>query len=123
MGAHKQHKGDKSPRNFHLPAKWPPLPSNIGKIRKIRAIDGRMRHFRIDDEIIHPQSDSDRKIIAFQKMMFLEEDRVEYRFGYYMIGLKPKARGRWVWGQFCLLIPQQDLMFLLEEAKRRKWFK
>jgi len=59
---------------------------------------------------------------VLQKMRFIEEDRIEFRFGYYMIGMKPKARGRWVWGQFCLLIPQEDLMVILEEAKKRRWF-
>jgi hypothetical protein len=105
-----------------LPANWPPLPHNVGKTRTIPAIDGRIRHFRIEDEIIRPQSNSDRKIIVLQRMRFLEEERIEFRFGYYMIGLKPKARGRWVWGQFCLLIPQEDLLALLQEAEKRRWF-
>jgi hypothetical protein len=115
-------KGTRFSGNHILPANWPELPNNLGKTRTIPAIDGRMRHFLIEDEIIHRQSNSERKIIVFQKMRFIEENRVEFRFGYYMIGLKPKARGRWVWGQFCLLIPQEDLMLILDEAKRRKWF-
>lgn len=122
MGAHRKQKPDPGLKDVQLPASWPQLPNNIGKTRTIPAIDGRIRHFRIEDEIIHPQSNSDRKIIVLQRMKFLEEDRIEFRFGYYMIGLKPKARGRWVWGQFCLLIPQEDLMALLQEAKKRRWF-
>lgn len=121
MGTHKQRKRGSS-IELHLPDRWPPLPDNIGKTRTIPAIDGQIRHFKIEDEIIRPQGNSDRKIIVLQKMRFIEEDRVEFRFGYYMIGLKPKAKGRWVWGQFCLLIPQEDLIALLEEAKRREWF-
>jgi len=98
------------------------LPSNTGKTRRILDIDGRVRHLRIDDEIVRQQTGSDRKIIVFQKILIVEDDRVEFRFGYYMIGVKPKARGRWVWGQFCLLIPQEDLLALMEEAGARGWF-
>ena len=122
MGAHRKQTPDARLQRVRLPVNWPPLPQNVGKTRTIPAIDGRIRHFRIEDEIIRPQSNSDRKIIVLQRMRFLEEDRIEFRFGYYMIGLKPKARGRWVWGPFCLLIPQEDLLALLAEAKRRKWF-
>jgi hypothetical protein len=39
-----------------------------------------------------------------------------------MIGVKPRARGKWIWGQFCLMIPKDDLKVLLREAKKRKWF-
>jgi hypothetical protein len=123
MGSHLTRKGDKFLSNVQLPVEWPPLPNNIGKIRRIKAIDDRIRHFKIEDEIIRPQSNSKRKIIVLQKMRFVEEDRIEFRFGYYMIGLKPKMKGKWVWGQFCLLIPQEDLIGLIQEAKRKKWFK
>lgn len=105
-----------------VPKEWPPLPNNIGKTRMIRSIDGAKRYFRIDDEIIHPQSNSTRKIIVFQKMHFVEENRVEFRLGYYMIGVKPRSKGRWVWGQFSLLLPEEDLTAIMAEANRRKWF-
>ena len=123
MGSHRTQKANPRLGVLRVPQDWPPLPNNIGKKRMIPAIDGTKRHFRIEDEIIHPQSNSNRKIIVFQKMHFLEEDRVEFRFGYYMIGIKPKAKGRWVWGQFCLLLPEEDLMAILEKARKRKWFR
>jgi hypothetical protein len=123
MGVHRTTDRIPTKKDNILPTSWPELPNNIGKKRMIPAIDGRERHFIIEDEIIHPQSNSNRKIIVLQKMRFVEEDRIEFRFGYYMIGLKPKVRGRWVWGQFCLLIPQEDLLAVLDEAKRRKWFR
>lgn len=43
---------------------------------------------------------------------------IEYRIGYYIIGRIGRARGKWVWGQFCPLIPASDLMTLLEQAKK-----
>jgi hypothetical protein len=105
-----------------LPRNLPSIPDNVGKTRTITAIDGRIRTFRIEDEIIRPQSNNDRKIIDLQKVRFIEEDRIEFRFAYYMIGRKGKTTGKWVWGQFCLFIPQEDLVWLLQEARTREWF-
>jgi len=45
---------------------------------------------------------------------------IEYRIGYYIIGKIGNAKGRWVWGQFCPLIPANDLTVLLEKAKKEK---
>ena len=123
MGAHRTQRPDERLSGICLPKHWPAIPHNVGKTRRINGIDGRIRHFRIDDEMIRPQSNSDRKVIVFQKVTFLEENETEFRLGYYMIGMKPRARGRWVRGQFCLLIPEEDLLFLMKEAQRRKWFK
>ena len=122
VGSHRTQKSDASLKGFRVPEDWPALPNNVDKTRMIPSIDGTKRHFRIEDEIIHPQTNSNRKIIVFQKMRFVEEDRVEFRLGYYMIGVKPRAKGRWVWGQFCLLLPEEDLMAILNEARRRSWF-
>jgi hypothetical protein len=123
MGVHRTLKQGESPARVDLPEQRPPLPCNKGKTKRIPAIDGQIRHFLIEDEIIRPQANSKRKIIVLQKMRFVEEDRIEFRFGYYMIGQKQRFKGRWVWGQFCLLIPEEDLQWLLAEANRRKWFK
>jgi len=43
---------------------------------------------------------------------------IEYRIGYYIIGRIGKAKGKWVWGQFCPLIPKQDLSNLLDKARK-----
>ncbi|HCX26009.1 MAG: hypothetical protein UX08_C0004G0011 [Candidatus Collierbacteria bacterium GW2011_GWB1_45_35] len=43
---------------------------------------------------------------------------IEYRIGYYIVGRIGKASGRWVWGQFCPLIPSNDLVALLDQAKK-----
>ncbi|MBM3208926.1 hypothetical protein FJZ40_01395 [Candidatus Shapirobacteria bacterium] len=45
---------------------------------------------------------------------------IEYRIGYYIVGRIGRAKGRWVWGQFCPLIPAEDLKKLLEKAKKEK---
>ncbi len=43
---------------------------------------------------------------------------IEYRIGYYIVGRIGKARGNWIWGQFCPMIPARDLITLLEQAKK-----
>jgi hypothetical protein len=97
-------------------------PNNIGKCRVFTAIDGRKVHRTIEDEIVRPQKTSrHEKLIYLQKMRYEEASRSEYRFTYYMRGLKKGARGRWVFGQFSVLIPPADLKWLLREARRRRW--
>jgi hypothetical protein len=62
-----------------------------------------------------------RKLICFQKIRFEDSGKLEYRFTYYMLGLKPGAKGRWVFGQYSLLIPAAILSKLLQEARERGW--
>ncbi|MGA2059881.1 MAG: hypothetical protein ABSG67_05325 [Thermoguttaceae bacterium] len=122
MGSHRSKHSTCKIAGIKLPSKWPPIPDNIGKLRQIKTIDGRIQHIKIEGEIIRPQNNCDNKIIVLQKIRFVEEERIEFRFAYYMIGVKPRARGKWIWGQFCLMIPKDDLKVLLREAKKRKWF-
>jgi len=100
----------------------PKRPNNIGKRRVITTIWGEKRHIVIVDEILRKQSNAPHKLIAFQRIHIEEVNRIEYRFGYYMIGVKPGARGRWVWGQYCLLIPEKDLKVIMKRAEKRGWF-
>jgi len=43
---------------------------------------------------------------------------IEYRFGYYIVGQNGRAKDKWVWGQFCPLIPQKDFSKLTKKAKK-----
>jgi hypothetical protein len=94
-------------------------PHNIGKRRKITTIDGRVVYLFVKDEIVVPSGD--RKLIYFQMLQFEEDDRIEYRFGYYMLGVKPSRRGMWVWGQYCLMLSKEELRGLLQKARSRGW--
>jgi len=98
------------------------LPNNIGKRRRIQTIHGNWVEYTIEDEIIRRQRNYSRKLFAFQRIRFAEDHRIEYRLGYYMLGVKPRMRGRWVWGQFCLMIPEPELIRLLKEARKKEWF-
>lgn len=42
---------------------------------------------------------------------------IEYRLGYYIVGQIGKKKNKWVWGQFCPLIPSEDFNRLLEKAR------
>ena len=46
---------------------------------------------------------------------------MEYRFAYYMLGVKPGAKGRWVFGQYAPMIPATELKKLLAAARARAW--
>lgn len=122
MGSHRSKKSSHEQETSVVKKDLPPFPNNKGKTRLIKAIDGKKRQLYIEDEIIIKQSNSQRKIIVFQKMRHLEQERIEFRLGYYMIGVRPKTKGRWVWGQFSLLIPELDLFVIITEAIKRGWF-
>lgn len=49
-----------------------------------------------------------------------KKGNIEYRIGYFIVGKIGKAAGKWVWGQYCPLIPQEDLNKLLNKAKKEK---
>jgi hypothetical protein len=105
-------------------SKGPSPPSNVGRRGRIEAIDGSHRTFKIGDEIIRKQKVPEkgtRKLIYFQQLQFEDTGATQYRLTYYMLGVKQGARGRWVFGQYSLLVPARHLAALLKEARKRKW--
>ncbi len=90
----------------------------------IHAIDDTRRKFVIEDEITCKHRVKERetkKLICFQRIRFEDNSEVQYRFTYYMKGVKPGAKGQWVFGQYSLMIPAKQLAFLLDQARKRKW--
>lgn len=49
-----------------------------------------------------------------------EGNEFEYRIGYYIVGKIRKAKNKWIWGQFCPMIPRSDLVKLINKAKKEK---
>jgi len=94
-------------------------PNNIGKRRVITAIDGKKVAFVVRDEIVVPQGKN--KLIYFQKLQFESDGRYEYRFTYYMRGIKEARRGKWVYGQYSLMAPEPEVSIMLAEARARGW--
>ena len=41
---------------------------------------------------------------------------IEYRIGYYIIGKKGKANGKWWWGQSCPMIGHDDFIKLINKS-------
>jgi hypothetical protein len=100
----------------------PVLPSKVGSRGKLVVPpDGRVLHYKITDEVRVTQSDMREKIICLQRIEFEEDKRIEVRLGYYIIGKKPKMRGRWVWGQFAALMPLRDFRALVRAADKKGW--
>jgi hypothetical protein len=64
----------------------------------------RLRRIKIEGSPAHPKT--------------AKTGDLEYRIGYYVIGKNGRAKGKWVWGQFCPLIPQKDFNKLFTKAKR-----
>jgi hypothetical protein len=107
-----------------MPTELPPRPVTIGKTGRVTSIDGRQRRFKVLDEVVVRQRVVDRgssKLIYFQKIQFEQAKRMEYRFAYYMLGVKPGAKGRWVFGQYAPMIPATELKKLLAAARARAW--
>jgi hypothetical protein len=97
------------------------LPVNIEKISRRKDIYGREGYSKIVDEIRRPTKDR-RKAIYLQKIECGDDRHIEFRLGYYMIGVKPRMAGRWVWGQFATFITGNDLRAIVNEAETRGWF-
>jgi hypothetical protein len=103
-------------------ATLPDYPHHVRNKRKLTAIDGQRVAVTIEDEIIRPQGKPPHtKLIYLQKLRFESDRRLEYRFTYYMIGYKGKTKGRWVFGQYSLMIPVTDLKWLLKKAREQNW--
>ncbi len=99
-----------------------PYPKNVGKLRKMTKIGGGHRLITIEDEIVCPQGKRPyRKLIYLQKLRHEADNRIDYRFTYYMSGTKGRMIDRWVFGQYSLMIPAKELKTLLEEARKRGW--
>lgn len=91
-------------------------------------ISGHGRHiFRREAWTFMPQHNLRTKIFVIERLKRvdmtgkiahrkLKRGDVEYRFGYYIVGDKKKAKGKWVWGQFCPVIPVEDLPKLIAKA-------
>jgi hypothetical protein len=101
-----------------LPAELPDC--GVGKLRTRKNIKGQPFTFFVEDFVGFPSKDG-RKFICLQKIQHTAPRPArEYRFAYYMVGEKPGAKGRWVFGQFALLLGEAELKKLLKLATK-KW--
>ena len=86
-----------------------------GKVRRIKDIRGVPMTFEVGGAVSVKQGNG--KWLCLQRLQHLEpKRRVEYRFAYYMKGVKAGAEGRWVFGQYAMMIPPKLLKSLLTKA-------
>lgn len=93
-------------------------PTDFGKWKPLTLVDSTKTKFKINDEVSLRQSDYPEKEFVLQELEY-EDGRKEIRIGYYIIGKKGRAKGKWVWGQFNPHFPKDDLYRLLEKAKKK----
>ncbi len=89
------------------------------------------RHFVREAWTFMVQSDLDQKVFVFERLRSeaksgqlaykdWKKGVLSYRIGYYIVGRNGNTKDRWVWGQFCPMIPLKDLSKLLKKAKDEK---
>ena len=96
---------------------YPVLPSNIGKVAKLK-VDGRYEHWKIKAEIRVAQNDE--KIIVLQ-LLESGKGQKELRLAYYIIGKRKRVKGKWVWGQFCTILPKATFRKVIKKAMKKGW--
>jgi len=102
--------------------KYPPLPVTVGKKGKaITPVTNHIRRYEIIDEIKTLQYNSKTKAIYLQLIKF-DDNSLEVRFGYYIIGKKPKMKDKWTWGQFATMLPMRDFKKIYKLAEKKNWF-
>jgi hypothetical protein len=98
---------------------------------RMKDIGGKGRHrFAREAWTFMPQHHLPEKVFVIERLrkikfegrlarhaVFREGD-IEYRIGYFIVGRNGQMRGRWIWGQFCPLIPRRDFGRLLRTAKQ-----
>jgi hypothetical protein len=75
------------------------------------------------------QSDHREKVFVLERWEWVRQEgtvpisrtvgKVEYRLGYFIVAKNGRSAGHWVWGQFCPLIPAEDVSRLLGLATKQ----
>lgn len=77
--------------------------------------------YKVLDEIVHIPPSNDGKALYLQLLQFEDDGREEMRFCYYMIGHKPRAKGKWLYGQFAPMIRREDFDEIVSRARQKGW--
>ena len=101
-------------------SEYPPLPSTVGNTAHLSFPDGSTMTWRVVDEI--RRHEDQEKILLLQRLQSADDPTNEmFRFGYYIIGKKPKMKDRWVWGQFAPFSSAADFAAMIGEGKEKNW--
>jgi len=98
----------------------PPLGSTVGSTARLSFPDGSRMAWRVVAEI--RRHEDSEKILLLQRLQAVADPAKEmFRFCYYIVGKKPKMKGKWVWGQFAPFITRGNFEAMLEEAREKGW--
>jgi len=78
-----------------------------------------MVYIVVDEDVFIAPS-SLNKAFAVHKLKFAD-DREEFRIGYYMIAQRPRAKGKWAWGQFAPMMTKEDMAAIFDHLKAKGW--
>jgi hypothetical protein len=79
------------------------------------------RVFTVLDEVVQIQSTNPDKAIYLQRLQFQDDGRIELRLAYYIIGKERRMAGKWVWGQFATMMPEEDSRVIVRKATEKGW--
>ena len=105
----------------------PSLPrSRIGTISRRKKVDGSPLVFRVDEDDVFAASSNSRKAYLLQKVRVDDgegfvQGHDEYRIAYYMIGHRPRARGKWAFGQYAPMMTLADVTAILRRMREKGW--
>ena len=106
---------------YHKVAGYPDL--KINKQGKITMPpDDKKIPFEVVRYVLIPQTSNQKKVFILHEIRFSNKIDEGYhgqiRIGYHIIGKKSSVRGKWRWGQYATFIPKEDLLKLIELAKK-----
>lgn len=61
-------------------------------------------------------------VIILEQVELKKPDGMHLRLRYYIIGEKPRMKGKWVFGQFATFVSPKDFEKLVKLAKKHKMF-
>ena len=89
-----------------------------GRAKRLKDIRDEPVEYVVEDAVAVQQGRE--KWLCLQRIRHtIPRRRLEYRFAYYMLGVKPGAAGRWVFGQYAMMVPPSHLKRLLAMASRQ----
>jgi hypothetical protein len=98
----------------------PPLPSRLDKTTTRITIDGQPMVYTVVDQEVFIAPANPNKAFALHKLKFAD-GREEFRIGYYMIAQRPRAQGKWAWGQYAPMMTKEDMAAIFSRLKKKGW--
>lgn len=98
----------------------PQLPTRKGKTSTRKDINGGPMVYAVADEDVFIAPSNPEKAFAVHKLEFAD-GREEFRIGYYMIARRPRAKGKWAWGQYAPMMTREDMAAIFSRLRARGW--